>query len=92
MVITSLLGAIPLIGPDILFLLWGGFSIDDITLHRFYSIHYTLPFVLLAVSLLHVFFLHEFGSSNPLGVSARLDNIPLMPYYGVKDLYFIVLI
>lgn len=56
---TSLLGAIPLVGPDILFLLWGGYSIDDITLHRFYSLHYALPFVLLMVALLHVFLLHE---------------------------------
>jgi len=92
MVITSLLGAIPLVGPDILFLLWGGFSIDDITLHRFYSLHYVLPFVLLLVVLLHLFFLHEFGSSNPLGVSTRLDNIPLFPYYILKDAYAIVLV
>src|SRR3546814_9183925 len=60
------------------------FRSDDITLHRFYSLHYTLPFILLAIALLHMFFLHEFGSSNPLGISARLDNIPLMPYLWIK--------
>jgi len=92
MVITSLLGAIPLVGPDILFLLWGGYSIDDITLHRFYSLHFTLPFIILAVAILHMFFLHEFGSSNPMGISSRLDNIPFLPYYGIKDLYSIVIV
>ena len=92
MVITSLLGAIPLVGHDVLFLLWGGYSIDNITVHRFYSLHYTLPFVILAVAILHLFFLHEFGSSNPMGLVSRLDNIPLFPYYGLKDFLSIVII
>jgi len=92
MVITSLLGAIPMVGPDILFLLWGGFSIDDVTLHRFYSLHFTLPFVILAVAILHMLFLHEFGSSNPLGISSKLDNIPLLPYYAIKDFFAIILV
>lgn len=65
MVITNLFYAIPVVGADLIFLLWGGFSIDDATLHRFYSLHFTLPFIILLVSLLHVFLLHEFGSSNP---------------------------
>lgn len=63
MVITSLIGAIPGIGGDLLFLLWGGFSIDDITLHRFYSLHFTLPFVILMLVILHFALLHEFGSN-----------------------------
>lgn len=92
MVITSLLGAIPLIGPDIVFLLWGGFTIEDATLHRFFSLHFFLPFVILALSIVHLLLLHEFGSSNPLGINSRLDFIPLLPYYGLKDAYFIVLI
>lgn len=92
MVITSLLGAIPLVGNDILFLLWGGYSIDNITIYRFYSLHYTLPFVILVVALLHLFFLHEFGSSNPLGVVSKFDNIPLFPYYSLKDFFSIVLV
>jgi len=92
MVITSLLGALPGIGGDILFLLWGSFSIDNVTLHRFYSLHYTLPFVILIISVFHLALLHEFGSSNPLGISVRLDNIPMIPYYGIKDGFSIIIV
>ena len=92
MVITSLLGALPAVGGDILFLLWGGYSIDNATLHRFYSLHYTLPFVIFMLSMLHFALLHEFGSNNPLGVVVRLDNIPFMPYYGVKDLFSLIFV
>jgi len=92
MVITSLLGAIPGIGNDILFLLWGGFSIDNATLHRFYSLHYTLPFVILILSVIHLAFLHEFGSNNPLGIIVKSDNGPFVPYYGVKDAFSIILV
>lgn len=92
MVITSLLGAIPGIGNDILFLLWGGYSIDNSTLHRFYSLHYTLPFVIFMLSILHFALLHEYGSNNPLGIMVQYDNIPFMPYYGVKDLFSIVIV
>lgn len=91
MVITSLLGAIPLIGGDILFLLWGSYSIDNVTLHRFYSLHYLLPFVILMISIIHLALLHEFGSNNPLGISVELDNAPFIPYYGIKDTYTIIL-
>ena len=62
MVITSLLGALPGIGSDILFLLWGSYSIDNATLHRFYSLHYTLPFVIFMLTVVHFALLHEFGS------------------------------
>lgn len=62
MVITSLLGALPGIGNDILFLLWGSYSIDNVTLHRFYALHFTLPFVIFGISVVHLLFLHEFGS------------------------------
>lgn len=75
MVITSLLGAIPGIGNDILFLLWGSYSIDNVTLHRFYSLHFTLPFVILMLSIVHLSLLHEFGSNNPLGLVVRFDHI-----------------
>jgi len=92
MVITSLFSAIPLIGPDLVFLLWGGFSIDDVTLHRFYSLHFTLPFVILFISLLHVFLLHEFGSTNPIGIPAGLDVIPFSPYYIIKDSMLIIFV
>jgi quinol-cytochrome oxidoreductase complex cytochrome b subunit len=59
------------------------------TLHRFYSLHYTLPFIIFAVSMIHFALLHEFGSNNPLGVSTELDNAPFMPYYGIKDAFSI---
>lgn len=92
MVITSLVGSIPFVGNDILFLLWGGYSIDNATLHRFYSLHYLLPFLILFLSIVHILLLHEFGSSNPLGLSSRLDNIPFNPYYTLKDSFSIVLL
>lgn len=87
MVITSLFSAIPLVGGDLLFLLWGGYSIDDATLHRFYSLHFTLPFIILFISILHIFFLHEHGSNNPLGIFNSLDFVPFVPYYGIKDFF-----
>lgn len=92
MVITNLFYAIPVVGADLIFLLWGGFSIDDATLHRFYSLHFTLPFIILLVSLLHVFLLHEFGSSNPTGLSAALDNVPFSPYFVIKDTFLIIVV
>lgn len=91
MVITSLLGALPGIGGDILLLLWGSYSIDNATLHRFYSLHYTLPFIIFMLTIIHFAFLHEYGSSNGLGVHVRLDNIPFIPYYGIKDVFSIIL-
>lgn len=87
MVITNLLGAIPYIGGDIVYLLWGSFSISNATLQRFYSLHFTLPFVILLVTIIHFILLHEYGSNNPLGISSVTDNIPFIPYYGIKDLY-----
>lgn len=91
-VITSLLGSIPILGNEILIVLWGGYSIYDLTLRRFYSFHFLFPFVILFIVLLHVFFLHEFGSSNPLGMMSKVDSIPLLPYYGLKDFSFIIFI
>lgn len=57
------------------------------TLHRFYSLHYTLPFIIFFLSIIHIFFLHEHGSNNPLGIFNSLDYVPFVPYYGVKDLF-----
>jgi len=71
MVITSLLAVIPEIGADLIFLLWGGYSIHDATLHRFYSLHFAFPFLILIVSIIHLFLLHEFGSNNPLGLNSE---------------------
>lgn len=96
MVITSLVASVPLIGTDIVFLLWGGFAIDDATLHRFYALHYLIPFIILFLSLIHISILHEAGSTNPLGITSLYENIPLVPYILIKDtlslLIFLVLI
>jgi len=88
-VITNLFSAIPLIGPGIVTFLWGGFAVGDPTLHRFYALHYLLPFVILAVVLLHLVALHRHGSNNPLGIDHKgpQDTIPFHPYYTIKDLF-----
>ncbi|MEX2200377.1 MAG: cytochrome b/b6 [Dongiaceae bacterium] len=88
-VITNLFSAIPLIGEDIVLWLWGGYSVDNPTLNRFYSLHYLLPFVIVGVVVLHILALHRFGSNNPLGIDTKgpQDSIPFHPYYTAKD-YF----
>src|SRR5579871_3921867 len=86
-VITNLFSAFPWIGPKIVTLLWGGFSVDQPTLNRFFSLHYLLPFVLVAVIFLHVAALHITGSNNPLGIDPKgpPDTLPFHPYYTIKD-------
>jgi ubiquinol-cytochrome c reductase cytochrome b subunit len=88
-VITNLFSAIPVIGQSIVTFLWGGFAVGDPTLHRFYALHYLLPFVILAVVGLHLIALHTHGSNNPLGIDAKgpQDTIPFHPYYTIKDLF-----
>ena len=86
-VITNLFSAIPLVGNSIVTLLWGGFSVDNPTLNRFFSLHYLLPFVIVGVVFLHVAALHITGSNNPLGIEPKgpQDTLPFHPYYTVKD-------
>ena len=84
-VITNLISAIPAIGVDIVQWVWGGFSVSNATLNRFYSLHYLLPFVLAALALVHLIALHENGSNNPLGVDSNIDKVPFHPYYSIKD-------
>ncbi len=86
-VITNLFSAIPLVGDSIVTLLWGGFSVDNPTLNRFYALHYLMPFVICAVIFLHVWALHVTGSNNPLGIEpkGKQDTIPFHPYYTMKD-------
>lgn len=84
-VITSLASAIPVIGQPIVNWLWGGFAVDNPTLNRFYSAHYLFPFLLAGLSIFHLGALHQYGSSNPLGVNAKVDKIPFYPYYVTKD-------
>ena len=88
-VITNLFSAIPFFGEGIVTWLWGGFSVDNPTLNRFYSLHYLLPFVIVAVVMLHLVALHQHGSNNPLGIERKSakDSLPFHPYYTVKDLY-----
>ena len=88
-VITNLFSAIPLVGESIVTLLWGGFSVDNPTLNRFYALHYLLPFVIVGVVVLHIVALHRFGSNNPLGIDVRgnQDTLSFHPYYTVKDAF-----
>ncbi len=88
-VITNLFSAIPLIGESIVTWLWGGFAVDNPTLNRFYALHYLLPFVIVGAVVLHIWALHRFGSSNPLGIEANgpQDKIPFHPYYTAKDAF-----
>jgi len=67
--------------------LWGGFSVDDATLNRFYSLHFFFPFIIFMLSIIHIMFLHEFGSNNPSGVFFRSDFTFMTPLYIVKDLF-----
>jgi ubiquinol-cytochrome c reductase cytochrome b subunit len=91
-VITNLMSAIPWIGQDIVQFIWGGFSVNNATLNRFFALHFVLPFVLAALALMHLIALHDSsGSSNPLGVSGNYDRLPFHPYYIFKDLITIFL-
>nr|AGH24450.1 apocytochrome b [Reclinomonas americana ATCC 50284] len=89
-VITNLASAVPYIGEHIVHWLWGGFSVDNATLNRFFSLHYLLPFVIAGLVGLHLVVLHEDGSNNPLGIDSKVDKVPFYPYYYVKDLFGIV--
>ena len=88
-VITNLFSAIPVVGESIVTWLWGGFSVDNPTLNRFFSLHYLLPFVIFGIVILHVVALHAHGSNNPTGVDVKSskDTVPFHPYYTVKDFF-----
>lgn len=90
-VITNLLSAIPIFGQDIVELIWGGFSVNNATLNRFFSLHYLLPFLLAALAVAHLIAIHEHGSSNPNGVSSNGDRYAFHPYFIFKDLVTIFL-
>jgi len=85
-VITSLASAIPIVGDEITHWLWGGFSVDNATLNRFFSLHYLLPFIIAGASVVHLAALHQYGSNNPLGSLSTVDKVPFYPYFYVKDL------
>nr|YP_010227876.1 cytochrome b [Propsilocerus taihuensis]UDE16202.1 cytochrome b [Propsilocerus taihuensis] len=86
-VITNLLSAIPYLGTDLVQWLWGGFAVDNATLTRFYSFHFLFPFIVVALTMIHLLFLHQTGSNNPLGVNSNSDKIPFHPYYTFKDIF-----
>nr|YP_009138977.1 cytochrome b [Carcharhinus brevipinna]AIY56283.1 cytochrome b [Carcharhinus brevipinna] len=85
-VITNLLSAFPYIGDMLVQWIWGGFSVDNATLTRFFAFHFLLPFLILALTVIHLLFLHETGSNNPLGINSDADKIPFHPYFSYKDL------
>lgn len=86
-VITNLFSAIPYIGDDFVIWLWGGFAVDNATLVRFFAFHFLVPFVVAGLAMIHLVFLHQSGSSNPLGVSSDKFKIPFNPYFLYKDLF-----
>nr|ABW69135.1 cytochrome b [Lanius senator niloticus] len=85
-VITNLFSAIPYIGQTLVEWAWGGFSVDNPTLTRFFALHFLLPFLIAGLTLVHLTFLHETGSNNPLGIPSDCDKIPFHPYYSIKDI------
>nr|QHR83547.1 cytochrome b [Coleonyx variegatus sonoriensis] len=85
-VITNLLSAIPYIGTNLVQWIWGGFSVDNATLTRFFTFHFLLPFIVAAAAALHLMFLHETGSNNPTGMNSNTDKVPFHPYFSYKDL------
>nr|AKJ77254.1 cytochrome b [Macaca mulatta brevicaudus] len=91
-VITNLLSAIPYIGTNLVQWIWGGYAIDSPTLTRFFTLHFILPFIIIALTTVHLLFLHETGSNNPCGISSDSDKIVFHPYYTIKDILGLVLL
>nr|ABY48661.1 cytochrome b [Xantusia wigginsi]ABY48662.1 cytochrome b [Xantusia wigginsi]ABY80951.1 cytochrome b [Xantusia wigginsi] len=91
-VITNLLSAIPYIGTTLVQWIWGGFSVDNATLTRFFAFHFILPFIIIAMTMLHLLFLHESGSNNPTGLNANTDKISFHPFFSYKDLLGVMMI
>nr|QDI93944.1 cytochrome b [Tuxedo bicinctus] len=84
-VITNLLSALPYLGGDLVKWLWGGFSVDNATLTRFFTLHFLMPFIVTMMVIIHLLFLHQTGSNNPLGLNSNYDKIPFHPYFSIKD-------
>nr|WNH24173.1 cytochrome b [Diogenichthys laternatus] len=85
-VITNLLSAVPYVGNTLVQWIWGGFSVDNATLTRFFAFHFLLPFIVAAMTMIHLIFLHETGSNNPAGINSDTDKVPFHPYFTYKDL------
>ena len=84
--ITNLFSALPVVGREVVNWMWGGFAVGAPTLSRFYSLHFLLPFIIAGVRVVHVVFLHQTGSRNPLGLNSNYDKLPFHQYYSIKDL------
>nr|QKX48636.1 cytochrome b [Allacma fusca] len=92
-VITNLLSAVPYLGGAMVEWLWGGFSVGNATLTRFFSLHFILPFIIAALVMVHLLFLHQTGSNNPLGISSNLDKVSFHPFFTYKDMVgFVILL
>jgi len=91
-VITNLLSAVPYLGIDLVQWVWGGFAVDNATLTRFLSFHFLLPFIVAALTIIHLLFLHQTGSNNPLGLNRNIDKIPFHPYFTFKDIVGFIII
>nr|UOU85290.1 cytochrome b [Compsobata cibaria] len=92
-VITNLLSAVPYLGMDLVQWVWGGFAVDNATLTRFFTFHFILPFIVLALTMIHLLFLHQTGSNNPMGINSNIDKIPFHPYFSFKDIVgFVVML
>nr|QTC08121.1 cytochrome b [Parachauliodes asahinai] len=85
-VITNLLSAIPYLGSYLVQWIWGGFAIENATLTRFFTFHFLFPFIIAAMTMIHLLFLHQTGSNNPIGINSNIDKIPFHPYFSLKDL------
>ena len=92
-VITNLFSVIPYVGPELVLWIWGGFAVDNATLTRFFAFHFLLPFIVAALAAIHLLFLHQTGSNNPLGINRNIDKIPFHPYFSFKDILgFLIMI
>nr|QHD47885.1 cytochrome b [Sinacroneuria dabieshana] len=92
-VITNLLSAVPYLGIDLVQWVWGGFAVDNATLTRFFTFHFLLPFIVAAAVMIHLLFLHQTGSNNPLGLDSNVDKIPFHPFFSFKDIVgFLIMI
>nr|YP_009441013.1 cytochrome b [Tagiades litigiosa]ARJ31548.1 cytochrome b [Tagiades vajuna] len=89
-VITNLFSAIPYLGTILVQWIWGGFAVDNATLTRFYSFHFLFPFIIMMLTMIHLLFLHQTGSNNPLGINSNLDKIPFHPFFSFKDLIGVI--
>nr|QUE43161.1 cytochrome b [Pyrocoelia fumigata] len=90
-VITNLMSAIPYLGQTIVQWVWGGFAIENATLARFFSLHFILPFIITVMVMIHLLFLHQKGSNNPMGTNSNMDKIPFNPYFSIKDIFGIMM-